>query len=420
MGMTIAEKILARSSGRRTVSSGEIVKAKIDVAMMVDVTAPLAIRSMREMGRERVWDPERVIIVLDHLAPASSIAAAETHRTLRDFAKRQGIRGLYEVGEGICHQILPEKGHVRPGEVVVGADSHTCTHGAFGAFATGVGSMDMAAALATGKLWFRVPETVRVEIEGRLPEMVTPKDVILEVIGRIGADGATYKAVEFHGATVREMSIAGRMTLCNMAIEMGGKTGIIEADERTLEYLKGRTEAPLRPVRSDPDAEYSERFTFEVTGLEPRVAIPSSVDNVRAISEVEGREVDQVLIGSCTNGRLEDLEVAARILKGRKVHRGVRLLVTPASREVYLKALRSGVLEVLLRSGAVVTNPTCGACWGGHIGVLAPGEVCLSTSNRNFVGRMGSPEAEVYLASPATAAASAIRGAITDPREMVG
>jgi len=420
LGMTIAEKILARSSGRRTVSSGEIVKAKIDVAMMVDVTAPLAIRSMREMGRERVWDPERVIIVLDHLAPASSIAAAETHRTLRDFAKRQGIRGLYEVGEGICHQILPEKGHVRPGEVVVGADSHTCTHGAFGAFATGVGSMDMAAALATGKLWFRVPETVRVEIEGRLPEMVTPKDVILEVIGRIGADGATYKAVEFHGATVREMSIAGRMTLCNMAIEMGGKTGIIEADERTLEYLKGRTEAPLRPVRSDPDAEYSERFTFEVTGLEPRVAIPSSVDNVRAISEVEGREVDQVLIGSCTNGRLEDLEVAARILKGRKVHRGVRLLVTPASREVYLKALRSGVLEVLLRSGAVVTNPTCGACWGGHIGVLAPGEVCLSTSNRNFVGRMGSPEAEVYLASPATAAASAIRGAITDPREMVG
>ena len=280
--------------------------------------------------------------------------------------------------------------------------------------------MDMAAVLATGKLWFRVPETVRVEIEGRLPEMVTPKDVILEVIGRIGADGATYKAVEFHGATVREMSIAGRMTLCNMAIEMGGKTGIIEADEKTLEYLKGRTEAPLRPVRSDPDAEYSETFTFEVAELEPRVAVPSSVDNVRAISEVEGREVDQVLIGSCTNGRLEDLEVAARILKGRKVHRGVRLLVTPASREVYLKALRSGVLEVLLRSGAVVTNPTCGACWGGHIGVLAPGAVCLSTSNRNFVGRMGSPEAEVYLASPATAAASAIRGAITDPREMVG
>ena len=420
MGMTIAEKILARSSGRRTVSPGEIVKAKIDVAMMVDVTAPLAIRSMREMGRERVWDPERVIIVLDHLAPASSIAAAETHRALRDFAKGQGIRGLYEVGEGICHQILPEKGHVRPGEVVVGADSHTCTHGAFGAFATGVGSMDMAAALATGKLWFRVPETVRVEIEGRLPEMVTPKDVILEVIGRIGADGATYKAVEFHGATVREMSISGRMTLCNMAIEMGGKTGIIEADEKTLEYLKGRTEGPLRPIRSDAGAEYSERFTFEVTELKPRVAVPSSVDNVKAVSEVEGREVDQVLIGSCTNGRLEDLEVAARILKGRKVHRDVRLLVTPASREVYLKALRSGVLEVLLRSGAVVTNPTCGACWGGHIGVLAPGEVCLSTSNRNFVGRMGSPEAEVYLASPATAAASAIRGAITDPREMVG
>lgn len=418
--MTLGEKILAFSSGKTEISPGEIVKSKIDVAMMPDITAIMAIDSMREMGRQVVWDPDRVVIVLDHVAPATSIAAAEMHKELREFVEEQQIKGFHEVGEGICHQILPEKGYIHPGEVVVGTDSHTCTHGALGAFATGIGSMDMAAVLATGKLWFRVPETIRIEVDGWLPEMVTPKDVILDIIGDIGADGATYKAIEFHGTTVEEMSIAGRMTLCNMAIEMGAKAGIVKADEKTLRYLEGRTKAPFRAVHSAPDAEYSETRSFDVGRLEPKVAIPSSVDNVKSVPEVAGKEIDQVLIGSCTNGRLEDLEIAARILKDRKVRRGVRLLVTPASREVYLKALQLGYLETFTKAGGIVTNSTCGACWGGHIGILARGEVCLSTSNRNFIGRMGSPEAEVYLASPATAAASAIRGVIADPREFRG
>jgi 3-isopropylmalate/(R)-2-methylmalate dehydratase large subunit len=416
--MTVTEKILAKASDREKVSPGEIVKARIDIAMMNDITTILAINSMREMGRQKVWNPDKVIMILDHVAPASSITAAEVQKTMREFAEEQGIKGLYEVGEGICHQIMPEMGYIHPGEAIVGADSHTCTYGALGAFATGVGSMDMAAVLATGKLWFRVPETVRVEIEGQLPEMVTPKDVILNIAGEIGAEGAAYRAMEFHGTTIEETTIGGRMTLCNMAIEMGGKSGIVEADEKTRQYLEGRTKKPFRAVRSDPDAEY-ETIGFDVSNLEPKVAAPSSVDNVKSVSEVAGKRIDQVFIGSCTNGRLEDLEIAARILKGKKIHGGIRLIVTPASREVYLEALQSGLIENFVKSGAIVTNPTCGVCWGGFIGILATGEVCLSTSNRNFVGRMGSPKAEVYLASPATAAASAIRGVITDPREFL-
>ena len=418
MGMTVTEKILAEAAGREKVSPGEIVKARIDVAMMNDITTVLAINSMMEMGRQKVWNPDKVIMVLDHVAPASSIEAAEVQKTMREFAETQGIKGFYEVGEGVCHQIMPEKGYIHAGDVVAGADSHTCTYGALGAFATGVGSMDMAAVLATGKLWFRVPETMRIEVEGDLPEMVTPKDIILNIAGEIGADGAAYKAMEFHGATIREMSIGGRMTLCNMAIEMGGKSGIVEADEKTKQYLEGRTKAPFRNVLSDPSAEYSETISFDVTDLEPKVAVPNSVDNVKSVSEVAGKEINQVFIGSCTNGRLEDLEIAARILKGKQIRSGVRLIVIPASREVYLEALQTGLIETFIKSGAIVTNPTCGVCWGGYIGILAAGEVCLSTSNRNFVGRMGSPKAEVYLASPATAAASAIRGVITDPREF--
>ena len=416
--MTVTEKILARASGREKVSPGEIVKARIDVAMMNDITTVLAINSMREMDRQRVWDPDKVIMILDHVAPASSVAAAEVQKTMRKFAEEQGIKGFYEVGEGVCHQIMPEKGYIYPGEVVAGADSHTCTYGALGAFATGVGSMDMAAVLATGKLWFRVPETMRIEVEGELPKMVTPKDIILNIAGEIGAEGAAYRAMEFHGPNVREMSIGGRMTLCNMAIEMGGKSGIVEADEKTKAYLEGRTEAPFKAVLSDPDAEYAETISFDVTNLEPKVAAPSSVDNVKSVSELAGKKIDQVFIGSCTNGRLEDLEIAARILKGKQVHSGIRLIVTPASREVYLEALQAGLIETFVKAGAIVTNPTCSVCWGGFIGILAAGEVCLSTSNRNFVGRMGSPKAEVYLASPATAAASAIRGVIADPREF--
>lgn len=416
--MTVTEKILANASGKKKVSPGEIVKTKIDMAMMNDITTVLAINSMKEMGFEKVWSPDRVIIVLDHVAPASSIAAAEVQKTIREFAEAQGIKGFYEVGEGVCHQIMPEQGYVHPGEVIAGADSHTCTYGALGAFATGIGSMDMAAVLATGKLWFKVPETVRIEVEGDLPYMVTPKDIILNIAGEISAEGAAYKAVEFHGTTVKEMSIGGRMTLCNMAIEMGGKSGIVEADETAKKYLGGRTKKPFRTILSDPDAEYSQTISFDVTELDPMLAVPSSVDNVKPVSELVGKKIDQIFIGSCTNGRLEDLEIAARILKGKKVHSNIRLIVTPASREVYLEALQLGLIETFIKAGAIVTNPTCGVCWGGFIGILAAGEVCLSTSSRNFVGRMGSPKAEVYLASPTTAAASAIKGAIADPRKF--
>ncbi len=418
MGMTVSEKILARASGRDEVSAGEVVKAWVDLAMMPDLTAILAFRAMKEMGRERVWDGDKVVVVLDHVAPASTLMAATVHRDIRKFAREQGLKYLYDVDSGVCHQILPERGHVKPGMLIIGADSHTCTHGAFGAFATGVGSTDMGAVLATGKTWLRVPETIRVSVEGALPDLVAPKDVILRVVGEIGADGATYNALEFAGGTVREMGVSGRMTLCNMAIEMGGKTGIVEPDEKTLEYLKGRTDGAFDPVRADPDAEYKRVLELDVGDLEPQIACPHKVDNVKPIGAVAGKGIDQAFIGSCTNGRLDDLRTARSLLKGRKVHPDVRLLVVPASRGVYLDALEEGIIQDLVEAGATVSNPSCGACFGGHIGLLAPGEVGLTTSNRNFRGRQGSPEAEVYLSSPAVAAASALTGVITDPREM--
>jgi len=418
MGMTISEKILARASGREEAHAGEIVKAEVDLAMMPDLTAILSFKAMKEMGREHVWDGGKVVMVLDHVAPASSINAATVHRNIRRIAEAQRIEHFYDVNAGVCHQVLAEKGHVKPGMLVVGADSHTCTHGAFGAFATGVGSTDMGAVLATGRLWFRVPETIRVVVEGVLPDLVAPKDVVLRVIGEVGADGATYNAVEFAGGAVNAMSISGRMTLCNMAIEMGGKTGIVEADDRALAYLRERGEDGLETVRSDADAEYRKVLRLDVGSLEPQVACPDKVDNVKPVSAVEGVRIDQVFIGSCTNGRLEDFEAAASILRGRHVHPGVRLLVAPASREVYMDALDAGLLRTFAEAGGLVCNPSCAACFGGHIGILAPGEVGLSTSNRNFRGRQGSPEAEIYLASPATAAASAAAGVITDPREV--
>jgi 3-isopropylmalate/(R)-2-methylmalate dehydratase large subunit len=418
MGKTVSEKILARAAGREEVSAGEIVKARVDVAMMPDLTTILAVRAMKEMGRERVWDRDRVVVILDHVAPASTLMAATIHRDIRAFAREQGLSHLYDVESGVCQQVLHERGHVRPGALIVGADSHTCTHGALGAFATGVGSTDMGAILATGKTWLRVPETIRVEVEGALPEFVAPKDVILRIVGEIGADGATYKAIEFAGGTVSSMGVSGRMTLCNMAVEMGGKTGIVEPDDKTVDYLRGRTDGPLDLVRADPDAGYERVLRLDVGGLEPQVACPHKVDNVKPVGEVEGKRVDQVFIGSCTNGRLEDLQAAMAVLRGRRVHKDVRLLVVPASREVYSEALKSGIIGELIEAGAVVGNPSCGACFGGHIGLLAPGEVGLTTSNRNFKGRQGSPEAEVYLSSPAVAAASAAAGFIADPREL--
>ncbi len=416
--MTISEKILARASGSERIQAGEIVKARVDVALIPDLTAILSFKAMKEMGLDQVWDSERVVVVLDHVAPASSINAATIHRDIRLIVEEQRIKHFYDVDAGVCHQVLAEKGHVKPGMLVVGADSHTCTHGAFGAFATGVGSTDMGAVLATGKLWFKVPETIRIVVDGALPELVAPKDLILRIIGEVGADGATYNAVEFTGSTIEAMSISGRMTLCNMVIEMGAKTGIVEPDERTLAYLSGRAEGSLETVKGDIDAKYKRVLHFDVADLEPQVSCPHKVDNVRPVSEVEGTRIDQAFIGSCTNGRMEDLEAAASILRGRHVHPDVRLLVIPASREVYLDSMDAGLLKVFTEAGGLVCNPSCGACFGGHIGILAPEEVGLATSNRNFRGRQGSPDAEVYLASPATAAASAVTGVITNPREL--
>jgi 3-isopropylmalate/(R)-2-methylmalate dehydratase large subunit len=320
------------------------------------------------------------------------------------------------VREGVCHQVLPEKGHVVPGEVVVGTDSHTCTHGALGAFATGIGSTDMAMVFATGKLWFKVPETIKFEITGKLQENVFAKDVVLDIIGKIGADGATYKACEFGGETTRNMSISDRMVLCNMAIEMGGKTGLVEPDQKTINYLKGRSTKPYEIMKTDSDAKSLETMFVDVNELEPQIACPHNVDNVKPVSEVEGTHIDQVFLGSCTNGRLSDLRTAARIMKGKEVSKNIRMLVIPASREVYTKAMDEGLLRTFVDSGALVCNPCCGPCLGGHIGLVGPGEVSLSTSNRNFKGRQGSPDAEVYLSSAAVAAASAITGKITDPR----
>jgi 3-isopropylmalate/(R)-2-methylmalate dehydratase large subunit len=417
--MNIIEKILANASGKQQVSPGEIVEANIDAAMIHDLTGPLAIKSFRKIGAKKVWDNNKVVIILDHLVPASSIISANLHRIVRNFAEEQNIKNFYDVGRGgVCHQVMPEKGHVRPGEVIVGADSHTCTYGAFGAFATGIGSTEMAAVFATGKLWFRVPEVIKVNVTGELPNMVTPKDVTLNIVGEIGADGAIYKGLEFGGSTIEEMSIEGRMVLSNMAVEMGAKAGIIEPDQKTLDYVRARTDKQVKPVKSDPDAAYERVVDVDASNLEPQVAVPHSVDNVKPVSEVEDVEIDQGFIGSCTNGRLEDLRSAAQILKGKKIAKGIRLIVIPASQEIYLNAINEGLIKTFMDAGATIGNPNCGPCLGGHMGILAESETCISSSNRNFIGRMGSSKSFVYLASPATVAASAITGKITDPRTV--
>jgi 3-isopropylmalate/(R)-2-methylmalate dehydratase large subunit len=416
--MNIIEKILANASGKQEVSQGEIVEAKIDVAMTHDLTGPLAIKSFHEIGAKKVWDSNKVVIIIDHLVPASSVISAELHKTVRNFAKEQHIENFYDVGRGgVCHQVMPEKGHVRPGEVIVGSDSHTCTYGAFGAFATGIGSTEMAAVFATGKLWFRVPEVIKVDVTGKFKKLVTAKDLTLNIVGKIGADGAIYKGLEFGGSTIRDMTIDGRMVLSNMAVEMGAKAGLIEPDKKTVDYVKARTDKQFTPVKSDPDSTYEKIVNMDISELEPQVAVPHSVDNVKPVSEIEDVKVDQAFIGSCTNGRLEDFRVAAQILKGKKISRGVRLVVIPASQEIYLNAINEGLIKTFMDAGATVGNPNCGPCLGGHMGILADGEACISTSNRNFIGRMGSTKSFVYLASPATVAASAITGKITDPRK---
>jgi len=410
---TISEKIFSRASGHRA-EAGEIVEAEVDYAMSHDGTSVLAIKAFTEMGSERVWDPERIVVPFDHIVPANNSTAADLQRMVRSWARDQGIVHFFEGGRGICHQVFPEEGFALPGTLLVGADSHSCTYGAFGAFGTGVGATDMAEIYSRGRLWFKVPETIAVRISGRLGEMVLAKDLTLMLVGAIGADGATYRALEYLGETVESLSISGRMTLCNMGVEMGAKAAIVPADGTTEEYLRGRARGPYQPVRSDPGS-YDAEMEFDVSDLSPQVAVPFRVDQVRPVGDLAGKEVDQVFIGTCTNGRLEDLEVAARILKGRVVK--ARTLVIPASREVLLQALSSGVLEALVRAGAMIGTPGCGPCLGAHMGVISEGEVCLSTANRNFPGRMGKGGL-VYLASPATAAASAISGEITDPREV--
>ncbi len=416
MAMTMAEKILAKASGNKELEAGEIIMANIDVAMTHDLTGPLSVESFEKIGTKKVWDPEKIVIVFDHQVPADSIDAANNHMIMRKFVEKQGIQNFYDMREGVCHQVLPEKGHVVPGEVVVGTDSHTCTHGALGAFATGIGSTDMAMVFATGKLWFKVPETIKFDITGKLQDNVFAKDVILNIIGKIGADGATYKACEFGGETTRNMTISDRMVLCNMAIEMGGKTGLVEPDQKTIHYLKGRSNKPYKIMKTDNNAQSLETIHININELEPQIACPHNVDNVKPVSEVEGTHIDQVFLGSCTNGRLSDLRTAAKIIKGKDISKNVRMLVIPASREVYSKAMDEGLLKTFVDSGALVCNPCCGPCLGGHIGLIGPGEVSLSTSNRNFKGRQGSSDAEVYLSSAAVAASSAVKGKITDPR----
>jgi len=411
---TISEKIFSRASGKE-VKASEFVIANVDYAMAHDGTSILAVKSFREMELEKVWNPDRIVIPFDHLAPANTEKTAFLQKDIRTWIREQGIRNFYDIGSGICHQVLPENGFAMPGKLVVGADSHSCTYGAFGAFGTGVGATDMSEIFAAGKLWFRVPESIKITVDGKLGSRVSAKDLTLHVIGTLGAAGATYRAVEFYGSTIRDLSVSGRMTLCNMAIEMGAKAGIVPPDEKTFEYLKGRAVEDYEPVYADEDADYVEEYHIDVNDLEPQVARPHEVDNVCGVSEVAGTKVDQVFIGTCTNGRLEDLESAAEVLKGKEVV--VRTIVIPASRQVMIEAIRNGTVETLLDAGATFATPGCGPCLGGHMGVIGEGEVCISTANRNFRGRMGTG-GFIYLASPATAVASALRGEITDPRDV--
>lgn len=415
MSMTMSEKILAKASNQEKTEAGEIIMANIDIAMVHDLTGPLTLQAMEEINTDKVWDPSKIVIPFDHQVPADTIVAAESHKQLREFVKKQGIENFYDVYEGVCHQVLPEKGHIIPSTVVVGCDSHTCTHGALGAFATGIGSTDMSMVFTTGELWFKVPETIQFNINGELPENVVSKDVILNIIGEVGQDGARYKAAEYTGDTITNMDVDDRMVLSNMAIEMGAKTGLIEPDQKTADYLKGRTNTPYEKVSTDPDAASLEVIDIDVSDLEPQVACPNYVDNTKAASEVEDVEIDQVFIGSCTNGRINDLRQAAKILKGKEIKKGVRTLVIPASRSIYQQALDEGLIDIFIKAGALVCNPCCGPCLGGHTGLISEGEVSLSTSNRNFKGRQGSPDGKVYLSSAIVAAESAITGHITSP-----
>jgi len=412
---TITEQIFEAHCGKRAVP-GDLVTAKIDLLLANDVTAPIAIDELERAGIDRVFDPSKLVLVADHMVPSKDIMAANLCKKMREFARKHGAK-YYECGwGGIEHALLPEEGLVLPGMFVVGADSHTCTYGALGCFATGVGSTDLAAALALGELWFKVPQSMKLSFNGKVGRALMGKDLMLFAISSIGVDGATYLALEIEGSAIGRLSVDGRLSMCNMAIEAGAKSGIMVPDEKTIRYVKSRTRKPFKIYRSGPDSEYVETFEFDVSKMEPQVALPHSPGNAKPVSEVEGIEVDQVVIGSCTNGRMEDMRAAAKILHGRRVHPRIRCIVIPATQRIYLQALREGLIETFVKANAAVSTPTCGPCLGMHMGVLGEGEAAISTTNRNFVGRMGHKSSKVYLASPLTAAATAVEGKISDPR----
>ncbi len=419
MGMTITEKILAAHSGREKVSPGEIVLAKCDLMLGHDVTAPPAIKEFRKIGVGKVKDPDRLVLVNDHFVPNKDIESAEQAKMMREFAHEQNVKKYFEVGRsGVCHALLPEEGLVSPGDLVIGADSHTCTYGALGAFSTGVGSTDLAAAWATGEIWLRVPETIAIEYSGRPGKWTNGKDMILKTIGKIGVDGARYRSMEFRGEAVEGLSIFDRFTMANMAIEAGGKNGIFEADGKVAEYLEGKTSRAGVSYKSDPDCVYREVVKIDVEGLGPVLACPSLPENVKPVEELRGTKIDQSVVGSCTNGWLPDLRMAAAVIKGKKVHPSVRMIVIPATQKIYMDALREGLIATFVAAGAAVSTPTCGPCLGGYMGILAEGEVAVSTMNRNFIGRMGHVKSEVYLSNPAVAAASAVAGEIVHPEDI--
>ena len=420
--MTLTEKILARHAGLDRVEPGQIVNARVDLVLANELSAAVAIGVMRGMkGADRVFDPSRIALVEDHFVPAKDAQSAKLAKLMKDFAAEQKIEHFFDVGRGgIEHVVLPEEGLVAPGELIVGGDSHTCTYGAFGAFATGMGSTDIAAAFVLGEVWLKVPASIKIVYEGNLGRMVFAKDVMLRTVGELGIDGATYRAIEYHGSTVDELSITGRITMANMAIEAGAKNGIFHADAKTIAYVKERTDRPFVVEQADPDASYERVLRIDVGSLEPQVARPHTPDNVHPISDVvrDDIPVDQVFIGSCTNGYIDDLRIVARILDGKKIAPNLRVIVNPGSQKVWMQAAQEGVLTTLAAAGCAVNTPGCGACFGGHMGTLGDGERAISTTNRNYVGRMGSPKSEVFLASPATCAASALTGKITDPRVL--
>jgi len=420
MSMTITEKILAAHAGKDRVEPGELISAKLDVVLANDITAPVAIKEFEKIGVPDVFDKDKVVLVPDHFTPNKDIASAEQAKMLRDFANKHELTNYFEVGRmGIEHCLLPEAGLVLPGDVIIGADSHTCTYGALGAFATGVGSTDAAAGMAGGEAWFKVPEAIKFVYNGsELNKWVGGKDLILHTIGDIGVDGALYQTMEFTGEAIRNLSMDGRFTMANMAIEAGGKNGIIEADQKTIDYVEGRAKRPYKVYQSDEDAKYARVIEYDVADIEPTVAFPHLPENTRPISEVGMVEIDQAVIGSCTNGRIEDLRLAAQVLKGHKVHKNVRAVVFPGTQQIMKQAMQEGLIDIFIDANVAVSTPTCGPCLGGHMGILAKGERSIATTNRNFVGRMGHPESEVYLSNPAIAAASAILGRIGSPEEV--